>query len=63
MEKIAVITVGARLIGAATSKLFAENGAHIFIADIVNQLRAALAAGISGSGRCIKSPKNGGIYL
>lgn len=43
-----MITGSARGIGAATAKAFAENGAHVVIADILDQLGAALADSIQG---------------
>lgn len=46
--KVAVITGGSRGIGAATAKAFAKNGAHVVIADLLDDIGAELADTISG---------------
>ena len=44
--KVAIVTGGARGMGAATSRLFASEGARVVIADILDAEGAALAAEI-----------------
>jgi len=47
--KVAIITGGARGMGAATSRLFAAEGAKLLIADVLDQEGTALAEQLKGS--------------
>ncbi|KAL8264177.1 hypothetical protein R6Q59_022307 [Mikania micrantha] len=48
LNKVAVVTGGAKGIGGATAKLMAENGAHVVIADILDEQGTSLAKSING---------------
>ena len=49
--KVAIITGGARGMGAATSRLFAAEGARVAIADLLDDAGAALAAELGDNAR------------
>ncbi|PWA51696.1 glucose/ribitol dehydrogenase [Artemisia annua] len=48
INKVAVVTGGSRGIGGATAKLLAEHGAHVIIADVLDELGTSLANSING---------------
>lgn len=49
--KVAIITGGARGMGAATSRVFVEAGAKVAIADVLDEAGAALAAELGDAAR------------
>ncbi|EZP74006.1 putative oxidoreductase [Sphingomonas paucimobilis] len=53
-DKVAVITGGARGMGAATCRLFAREGAIVVIADMLEAEGAALADELGGGARFVK---------
>lgn len=46
--KVAIVAGGARGIGGASAALMAENGAHVIIADVLDEVGANLAKSIGG---------------
>lgn len=46
--KVAVVTGGARGIGGATATILAENGAHVIVADVLDDAGESLAKSIGG---------------
>ena len=50
-NKVAVITGGARGMGAATARLFASEGAIVIVADVLAEEGEALAAELGGAAR------------
>jgi 3alpha(or 20beta)-hydroxysteroid dehydrogenase len=51
--KVAVVTGGARGMGGATSRLFAQEGAKVVIADVLDEAGGALAREIGGNAQFI----------
>ena len=49
--KVAIVTGGARGMGAATIRLFAAEGAKVAITDVLDDAGAALAAELGGQAR------------
>lgn len=50
-ERVAIVTGGARGIGAAVSRLFAAEGAAVTVADVLDAEGANLAAELGGTAR------------
>jgi 3alpha(or 20beta)-hydroxysteroid dehydrogenase len=49
-DKIVIVTGGARGMGAATSRLFAQQGAHVIVADLAAEEGRSIASELGGSG-------------
>lgn len=49
IEKVAIITGGARGMDSATSRLFAEEGARVIIADVLDEEGESLARELKDS--------------
>ena len=52
--KVAIVTGGARGIGAATSEAIAAEGAYVLIADVLDGEGEALAKRLASEGRCAR---------
>lgn len=52
--KVAIVTGGARGMGAATSRRFVAEGANVLIADVLDEAGAALAAELGAAARFCK---------
>ncbi|WP_156839575.1 SDR family NAD(P)-dependent oxidoreductase [Novosphingobium aquimarinum] len=53
-DKVAIITGGARGMGAATSRLFAQEGATVMVADVLEDEGRALAQDLGGNARFVR---------
>ncbi|HEY0974973.1 MAG TPA: glucose 1-dehydrogenase [Solimonas sp.] len=53
-NKVAIVTGGARGMGAATSRLFAQEGAKVVIADVLEAEGQALAAELGAGARFVR---------
>ena len=52
-DKVAIVTGGAAGMGASTARIFAREGAKVFVADVNDKDGAALAKDIGGSARFV----------